>query len=282
MADRASASLPVRGTLMQGKRGLVMGVANDRSLGWGVAEACAAQGAELAFTFQGESLERRVRPLAASVGSDLVLPCDVADEASIDAAFAALRTHWEGIDFLVHSIAYADKAYLRGRYVDTPRAAFLQAMDISCYSFMAVAQRALPMMHAGGSLLTMTYMGAEKWVPHYNAMGVAKAALEASVRYMAADLGAEGIRVNAISAGPIKTLAASGIGDFRYILRWNQLNSPMQRNVTIEEVGGAGVYLLSDLSSGVTGEVHHVDCGYHIVGMKNPDAADIAIVDGRG
>ena len=179
MADRASASLPVRGTLMQGKRGLVMGVANDRSLGWGVAEACAAQGAELAFTFQGESLERRVRPLAASVGSDLVLPCDVADEASIDAAFAALRTHWEGIDFLVHSIAYADKAYLRGRYVDTPRAAFLQAMDISCYSFMAVAQRALPMMHAGGSLLTMTYMGAEKWVPHYNAMGVAKAALEA-------------------------------------------------------------------------------------------------------
>jgi len=257
-------------------------VANDRSLGWGVAEACAAQGAELAFTFQGESLERRVRPLAASVGSDLVLPCDVADEASIDAAFAALRTHWEGIDFLVHSIAYADKAYLRGRYVDTPRAAFLQAMDISCYSFMAVAQRALPMMHAGGSLLTMTYMGAEKWVPHYNAMGVAKAALEASVRYMAADLGAEGIRVNAISAGPIKTLAASGIGDFRYILRWNQLNSPMQRNVTIEEVGGAGVYLLSDLSSGVTGEVHHVDCGYHIVGMKNPDAADIAIVDGRG
>ena len=281
MADRASASLPVRGTLMQGKRGLVMGVANDRSLGWGVAEACAAQGAELAFTFQGESLERRVRPLAAAVGSDLVLPCDVADEASIDAAFAALRTHWEGIDFLVHSIAYADKAYLRGRYVDTPRAAFLQAMDISCYSFMAVAQRALPMMHAGGSLLTMTYMGAEKWVPHYNAMGVAKAALEASVRYMAADLGAEGIRVNAISAGPIKTLAASGIGDFRYILRWNQLNSPMQRNVTIEEVGGAGVYLLSDLSSGVTGEVHHVDCGYHIVGMKNPAAPDIAIVEAK-
>ena len=281
MADRASASLPVRGTLMQGKRGLVMGVANDRSLGWGVAEACAAQGAELAFTFQGESLERRVRPLAASVGSDLVLPCDVADEASIDAAFAALRTHWDGLDFLVHSIAYADKAYLRGRYVDTPRAAFLQAMDISCYSFMAVAQRALPLMRAGGSLLTMTYMGAEKWVPHYNAMGVAKAALEASVRYMAADLGAEGIRVNAISAGPIKTLAASGIGDFRYILRWNQLNSPMQRNVTIEEVGGAGVYLLSDLSSGVTGEVHHVDCGYHIVGMKNPDAPDIAIVEAK-
>jgi enoyl-[acyl-carrier protein] reductase I len=281
MADSAPAPLPTRGTLMQGKRGLVMGVANDRSLAWGVAEACAAQGAELAFTFQGESLERRVRPLAASVGSALVLPCDVADEASIDAAFEALRTHWDGLDFLVHSIAYADKAYLRGRYLDTPRAAFLQAMDISCYSFMAVAQRALPMMRRGGSLLTMTYMGAEKWVPHYNAMGVAKAALEASVRYMAADLGADGIRVNAISAGPIKTLAASGIGDFRYILRWNQLNSPMQRNVTIEEVGGAGVYLLSDLASGVTGEVHHVDCGYHIVGMKNPDAPDIAIVEAK-
>jgi enoyl-[acyl-carrier protein] reductase I len=264
---------------MQGKRGVVMGVANDRSLGWGVAEACAAQGAELAFTFQGDALERRVRPLAASIGSDLVFPCDVTDEASIDSAFEMLRRRWDGIDFLVHSIAYADKAYLRGRYVDTPRAAFLQAMDVSCYSFMAVCQRVLPLMRRGGSLLTMTYMGAEKWVPHYNAMGVAKAALEASVRYMAADLGADGIRVNAISAGPIKTLAASGIGDFRYILRWNQLNSPMQRNVTIEEVGGAGVYLLSDLASGVTGEVHHVDCGYHIVGMKNPEAPDIAIVE---
>jgi enoyl-[acyl-carrier protein] reductase I len=279
MTDSAPAPHPIRGNLMQGKRGIVMGVANDRSLGWGVAEACAAQGAELAFTFQGEALERRVRPLATSVGSNLVFPCDVTEEASIDAAFDLLRARWGGIDFLVHSIAYADKAYLRGRYVDTPRTAFLQAMDISCYSFMAVCQRALPMMRRGGSLLTMTYMGAEKWVPHYNAMGVAKAALEASVRYMAADLGAEGIRVNAISAGPIKTLAASGIGDFRYILRWNQLNSPMQRNVTIEEVGGAGVYLLSDLSSGVTGEVHHVDCGYHIVGMKNPEAPDIAIVE---
>jgi enoyl-[acyl-carrier protein] reductase I len=279
MTDSAPAPHPIRGTLIQGKRGLIMGVANDRSLGWGVAEACAAQGAELAFTFQGEALERRVRPLAASVGSDLVFPCDVTDEASIDAAFKMLQKRWDGIDFLVHSIAYADKAYLRGRYVDTPRSAFLQAMDISCYSFMAVCQRALPMMRRGGSLLTMTYMGAEKWVPHYNAMGVAKAALEASVRYMAADLGADGIRVNAISAGPIKTLAASGIGDFRYILRWNQLNSPMQRNVTIEEVGGAGVYLLSDLASGVTGEVHHVDCGYHIVGMKNPEAPDIAIVE---
>jgi enoyl-[acyl-carrier protein] reductase I len=281
MADSAPAPLPTRGTLMQGKRGLIMGVANDRSLGWGVAEACAAQGADLAFTFQGEALERRVRPLAASVGSSLVFPCDVTDDANIDAAFELLRSHWDGLDFLVHSIAYADKAFLRGRYLDTPRAAFLQAMDISCYSFMAVAQRALPLMRRGGSLLTMTYMGAEKWVPHYNAMGVAKAALEASVRYMAADLGADGIRVNAISAGPIKTLAASGIGDFRYILRWNQLNSPMQRNVTIEEVGGAGVYLLSDLASGVTGEVHHVDCGYHIVGMKNPDAPDIAIVESK-
>jgi enoyl-[acyl-carrier protein] reductase I len=280
MTDSAPAPQPIRGSLMQGKRGLIMGVANDRSLGWGVAEACAAQGAELAFTFQGNALERRVRPLAASVDSTLVFPCDVGDEASIDAAFDSLRTHWDGLDFLVHSIAYADKAYLRGRYVDTPRAAFLQAMDISCYSFMAVSQRALPMMGRGGSLLTMTYMGAEKWVPHYNAMGVAKAALEASVRYMAADLGADGIRVNAISAGPIKTLAANGIGDFRYILRWNQLNSPMQRNVTIEEVGGAGVYLLSGLSAGVTGEVHHVDCGYHIVGMKNPEAPDIAIAEG--
>jgi len=262
---------------MQGRRGLIMGVANDRSLGWGIAAACAAQGAELAFTFQGEALERRVRPLAASVGSDLVFPCDVADEASIDAAFQGLRGRWQHLDFLVHAIGYADKAYLRGRYLDTTRAAFLQAMDISCYSFTAVCQRAVPMMSAGGSLLTLTYLGAEKWVPHYNVMGVAKAALEASVRYLAADLGADGIRVNGISAGPIKTLAASGIGDFRYILRWNQLNTPMQRNVTIDEVGGAGVYLLSDLSAGVTGEVHHVDCGYHIVGMKNPAAPDIAV-----
>ncbi len=279
MAVSAPASLPIKGSLMQGKRGLIMGVANDRSLGWGIAEACAAQGAELAFTFLGDSLERRVRPLAASVGSDLVLPCDVGDEASIDAAFQALRERWDGLDFLVHAIGFADKAYLRGRYLDTPRAAFLQALDISCYSFTAVCQRAVPMMRPGGSLLTLTYLGAERWVPHYNIMGVAKAALEASVRYLAADLGGDGIRVNGISAGPIKTLAASGIGDFRYILRWNQLNSPMQRNVTIEEVGGAGLYLLSDLSSGVTGEVHHVDCGYHVVGMKNPEAPDIAIVE---
>jgi enoyl-[acyl-carrier protein] reductase I len=266
------------GTLMVGKRGLIMGVANDRSIAWGIAAACAAQGAELAFTFQGEALEKRVRPLAASVGSDLVVPCDVADEAGIDAAFAAVAERWDRLDFLVHAIGFADKQYLRGRYLDTPRAAFLQALDISAYSFTAVCQRAVPMMKQGGSLLTLTYLGAERWMPHYNVMGVAKAALEASVRYLAADLGADGIRVNAISAGPIKTLAASGIGDFRYIMRWNQLNSPMQRNVTTDEVGGAGVYLLSDLSTGVTGEVHHVDCGYHLVGMKNPAAPDIAIV----
>jgi enoyl-[acyl-carrier protein] reductase I len=275
-------SVPTNGTLMRGKRGLIMGVANDRSLGWGIAAACAAQGAELAFTFQGDALEKRVRPLAASAGSELVYPCDVTDEASIDATFDSLKQQWGQLDFLVHAIAYADKQYLRGRYLDTPRTAFLQALDISCYSFVSVSQRAVPMMTAGGSLLTLTYLGAESWTPHYNVMGVAKAALEASVRYLAADLGGVGVRVNAISAGPIKTLAANGIGDFRYILRWNQLNSPMQRNVTIEEVGGAGVYLLSDLSAAVTGEVHHVDCGYHIVGMKNPAAPDIAIVEASG
>jgi len=280
MTDSAPAPLPVEGTLMRGKRGVIMGVANDRSLAWGIARACAAQGAELAFTYQGEALEKRVRPLAASLGSDLVVPCDVADDASTDAAFAALAERWDGLDFVVHAIGFADKQYLRGRYMDTPRAAFLQAMDISCYSFAAVAQRAVPMMKPGGSLLTLSYLGAERVVPHYNVMGVAKAALEASVRYLAADLGTDGIRCNAISAGPIKTLAASGIGDFRYILRWNQLNSPMRRNVTIDEVGGAGLYLLSDLSSGVTGEVHHVDCGYHTVGMKHPDAPDIATVEG--
>ena len=277
MADSA----PAKGTLMQGKRGLVMGVTNDRSLGWGIAAACAAQGAELAFTYQVDALGRRVRPLAESLGSQRLFLCDVGEEASIDAAFAALREEWDGLDFLVHAIAFADKQYLRGRYLDTPREAFVQALDISCYSFVAVAQRAVPMMSAGGSLLTLSYVGAERWTPHYNVMGVAKAALEASVRYLAADLGDQGIRVNAISAGPIRTLASSGIGDFRYILRWNQLNAPMQRNVTIEDVGGAGVYLLSELSSGVTGEVHHVDCGYHIVGMKNPAAPDIAIVEGN-
>jgi len=269
---------PARGTLMQGKRGVVMGVANDRSIAWGIAAACAAQGAEIAFTYQGGALERRVRPLAEGVGSTLVVPCDVADDASIDAAFAAIGQAWDGIDFLVHAIGFADKAFLRGRYLDTPRAAFLQAMDISCYSFTAAAQRAVPMMRNGGSLLTLTYLGAERVMPHYNVMGLAKAALEASVKYLAADLGGQNIRVNGISAGPIKTLAASGIGDFRYILRWNQYNSPLARNITIEDVGGAGLYLLSDLSSGVTGEVHHVDGGYHVVGMKNPTAPDISVV----
>ncbi len=277
MPDTVARVPPATGTLMAGKRGLVMGVANDRSVAWGIAAACAAQGAELAFTYQGDALERRVRPLAESVGSRLVLPCDVADDASMDAAFARLREDWDGFDFLVHSIGWADKAYLRGRYMDTPREAFLTALDISCYSFTAVCARAVPMLRSGASLLTMTYLGAERVMPHYNVMGVAKAALEASVRYLAADLGSQGIRVNAISAGPIKTLAASGIGDFRYILRWNQYNSPLERNTTIEEVGGAAVYLLSDLASGVTGEVHHVDSGYHTVGMKNPTAPDITV-----
>ena len=281
MADSAPEANPTRGNLLKGKKGLIMGVANDRSLAWGIAAACAAQGAELAFTYQGEALGRRVKPLAAQAGSDLLFPCDVADDASIDSAFAALATHWDGLDFLVHAIGYADKQYLRGRYLDTPRDAFLQAMDISAYSFVAVSQRAVPMMKAGGSLLTLSYLGAERWVPHYNVMGVAKAALEASVRYLAADVGGAGIRVNGISAGPIKTLAAyGGIGDFQYILRWNQWNSPMQRNTTIEDVGGAGVYFVSDLSRGVTGEVHHVDCGFHIVGMKHPDAPDIALSEG--
>ncbi|MSP01902.1 MAG: enoyl-[acyl-carrier-protein] reductase FabI [Acetobacteraceae bacterium] len=284
MADSApSSAVPQSarpGKLLEGKRGVIMGAANNRSLAWGIAGACAAQGAELAFTFQGEALERRVRPLAASIGSDFLVNCDVVDEASIDQAFHAIAARWDRIDFLVHAIAYADKASLRGRYVDTPRAAFLQAMDISCYSLLAVAQRALPLMRPGGSILTLSYYGAEKWIPHYNVMGVAKAALEASVRYMAADLGSSGIRVNAISAGPIKTLAASGIGDFHYLLRWNQLNAPMRRNVTIDDVGGAGVYLVSDLSGGVTGEVHHVDAGYHIIGMKHPEAPDIAIEQG--
>ncbi len=271
-------TLPARGTLMQGKRGVIMGVANDRSLAWGIAAACAAQGAEIAFTYQGEALGKRVRPLAASIGSAMVLPCDVTDEPSIDSAFAEVARQWGSIDFMVHAIGFADKAYLRGRYVDTPREAFLQALDVSCFSFTSVCRRAAAMMPQGGSLLTLSYLGAERVVPHYNVMGVAKAALEASVRYLAMDLGADGIRVNAISAGPVKTLAANGIGDFRYILRWNQLNSPMERNVSVDEVGGAGLYLLSDLATAVTGEVHHVDCGYHVVGMKNPKAPDIAAV----
>lgn len=280
MNDAAPEPRIATGTLMQGKRGVIMGVANDRSIAWGIARAVAAQGGEIAFTYQGEALEKRVRPLAESIGSTLVLPCDVADDASMDAAFGAIEKAWGKIDFLVHAIGYADKQFLRGRYLDTPRAAFLQAMDISCFSFVAVGQRAAALMSEGGSLLTLSYLGAERVTPHYNVMGVAKAALEASVRYMATDLGERGIRVNAISAGPIKTLAASGIGDLRYILRWNQYNSPLRRNVTIEEVGGSGLYLLSDLAQGVTGEVHHVDSGYHIVGMKNPDAPDITVEKG--
>jgi enoyl-[acyl-carrier protein] reductase I len=254
-----------------------MGVANNHSIAWGIAETLAKHGAELAFTYQGEALGKRVKPLAESLGSNIVLPCDVSDDASMDAAFAAVQERWGKLDFLVHAIGYADKNFLRGRYVDTPRSVFLQAMDISCFSFSAVAQRAAAIMNDGGSMLTLSYLGAERVIPHYNVMGVAKAALEASVRYLAADLGPNGIRVNAISAGPIRTLAASGIGDFRYILRWNQYNSPLRRNTTIEDVGGAGLYLLSDLSRGVTGEVHHVDSGYHSVGMKNPDAPDISV-----
>jgi enoyl-[acyl-carrier protein] reductase I len=262
---------------MQGKRGLIMGVANNRSIAWAIAQAVAAQGGEVAFTYQGEALERRVRPLAESVGSDVVLPCDVSSDAAMDETFAAIKEKWGKIDFLVHAIGFADKNFLRGRYVDTPRSAFLQALDISCFSFTAVGQRAAALMPDGGALLTLSYLGAERVVPHYNVMGVAKAALEASVRYMAADLGPNQIRVNAISAGPIKTLAASGIGDFSYIMKWNKYNSPLERNVELEEVGGAGLYMLSDLSKGVTGEVHHVDCGYHTVGMKNPNAPDIAV-----
>lgn len=266
------------GTLMAGKRGVIMGVANRNSIAWAIASACAAQGAEMAFTYQGEALGKRVRPLAESVGSSLVLPCDVGDDVAIDATFDEVEKVWGKIDFVVHAIGWADKQYLRGRYVDTPREAFLTALDISCFSFTAVARRASAMMNPGGSLLTLTYLGAERVMPHYNVMGVAKAALETSVRYMAVDLGRDGIRVNGISAGPIMTLAANGIGDFRYILRWNQLNAPLERNVSLQDVGGSGLYFLSDLSSGVTGEIHHVDCGYNIIGMKNPDAPDITLV----
>jgi enoyl-[acyl-carrier protein] reductase I len=264
--------------LMQGKRGLIVGVANERSLAWGIAKAAAAHGAELAFTYQGDALGKRVRPLAESLGNDFVLECDVTNEASIESVFAAIDKRWGGLDFAVHAVAFAEPSELKGRYVDTKRENFLRSLDISCYSFTDLARRASERMSAGGSLLTLTYIGAERVMPHYNLMGVAKAALEASVQYLAADLGGQNIRVNAISAGPIKTLAASGIGDFRYILKWNQLNSPLKRNVTIEDVGGAGLYLLSDLGSGVTGEVLHVDCGYHVVGMKAPDAPDISIV----
>jgi enoyl-[acyl-carrier protein] reductase I len=279
MPDTANPILPPQGTLMKGKRGLVMGVANNRSIAWAIAQAVAAQGGELAFTYQGDALEKRVRPLAASVNSDFLVPCDVSSDTAIDEAFDALAGKWGKIDFLVHAIGFADKNFLRGRFLDTPRAAFLQALDISCYSFAAVGRRAAALMPDGGALLTLSYLGAERVVPHYNVMGVAKAALEASVRYMAADLGSRQIRVNAISAGPIKTLAASGIGDFTYIMKWNKYNAPLERNVELEEVGGAGLYMLSDLSKGVTGEIHHVDCGYHTVGMKNPTAPDIAVVN---
>ncbi|MCB1562194.1 MAG: enoyl-ACP reductase FabI [Alphaproteobacteria bacterium] len=258
---------------LKGKKGLVMGVANDRSIAWGIAALAAQSGAELAFTYQGEALEKRVRPLAESVGSSIILPCDVTDEASIDKTFAAIEKEWGQLDFIVHAIAFSDKNELDGLYLDTTRANFLKTMDISVYSFTAIAQRAVPLMKEGGSLLTLTYYGAERVMPHYNVMGVAKAALEASVRYLAADLGEKNIRVNAISAGPIKTLAASGIGDFRYILKWNELNAPLKRNVTIEDVGRSGLFLLSDLGSGVTGEVMHVDAGYHTVGMCSVESA---------
>jgi enoyl-[acyl-carrier protein] reductase I len=262
--------------LMSGKRGLIMGLANDKSLAWGISKRLAEAGAELAFSYQGEALQKRVGPLAAEVGSDFMIECDVADMADLDRLFETLRARWETIDFVVHAIGFSDKNELRGKYVDTSLDNFLMSMNISAYSFTAVARRAREMMPSGGALLTLTYYGAEKVIPHYNVMGVAKAALETSVKYLAMDLGPENIRVNAISAGPIKTLAASGIGDFRYILKWNEYNSPLRRNVTIEDVGGAGLYLLSDLASGVTGEIHHVDAGYNVVGMKAEDAPDIA------
>ena len=268
--------------LMQGKRGLIMGLANDKSIAWGIAKTLAEHGAEMAFSYQGEALKKRVEPLIASIGMTEMIACDVADESSMDALFAHLQTIWGKIDFLVHAIGFSDKNELRGRYVDTSRANFLMTMDISVYSFTAVCQRASAMMNSGGSLLTLTYFGAEKVMPHYNVMGLAKAALESSVQYIAEDLGKNNIRCNAISAGPIKTLAASGIGDFRYIMKWNELNSPLRRNVTQEEVGKASLYLLSDLGSGTTGEVLHVDAGYHVVGMKAVDAPDIDVVTGRG
>src|SRR5580692_116939 len=264
--------------LMAGKKGLVMGVANERSIAWGIAKACHEQGAKVAFTFQGEALEKRVRPLANSIGAEIIEPCDVTNAASIDATFAEIEKKWGGIDFLVHAIAFSNKDELRGRYLDTSPENFQLTMNVSCYSLTAVAQRAVPLMKNGGSLLTLTYYGAERVIPHYNVMGVAKAALEASMRYMAEDLGKKAIRVNAVSAGPIKTLAASGIGDFRYIQKWNEYNAPLRRNVTIEEVGNASLFLLSDLGKAVTGETMHVDAGYHIVGMKAVDAPDISVV----
>ena len=263
---------------MAGKRGLIMGVANNRSIAWGISKACHAQGAEIALTYQGEALKKRVVPLAGELGSKLILPCDVTDTASLDAVFDEIKKSWGNLDFVVHAIAFSDKDQLGGRYVDTTADNFTKTLSISCFSFTAVAQRAEKLMSEGGSLLTLTYYGAEKVMPHYNVMGVAKAALEASVRYLAADLGQNGIRVNALSAGPIKTLASSGISDFRYILKWNEYNSPLRRTVSTDDVGAAAMYLLSDLSRGVTGEVHHVDAGYHVVGMKNEDAPDISVV----
>jgi enoyl-[acyl-carrier protein] reductase I len=271
-------TMPQDSNLLKGKRGLIMGVANDRSIGWGIASAASAAGAELAFTYQGDSLEKRVRPLAEGIGSTLILPCDVTDEASIDNVFAEITKAWGKIDFVVHAIAYSDKDELKNQYVDTTRSNFLTTMDISVFSFTSIARRAAAIMNDGGAMLTLTYYGAERVMPHYNVMGVAKAALEASVRYLAVDLGGRNIRVNSLSAGPMKTLAASGIGDFRYILKWNEYNAPLKRNVTLDDIGGAGVYLLSDLASGVSGETHHVDCGYHIVGMKAVDAPDISVV----
>jgi enoyl-[acyl-carrier protein] reductase I len=281
MSMSVAATSVVTGSLMAGKRGLIMGLANDKSIAWGIAQQLAAQGAEIAFSYQGEALKKRVEPLAASIGMNTFVECDVTDEPSMDTLFADLAAKWGKIDFLVHAIGFSDKNELRGRYVDTSRANFLMTMDISVYSFTAVCQRAAAMMNEGGSLLTLTYYGAEKVMPHYNVMGVAKAGLEASVKYLAEDLGKDGIRVNAISAGPIKTLAASGIGDFRYIMKWNELNSPLRRNVTQDEVGKAALYLLSDLGSGTTGENLHVDAGYHVVGMKAVDAPDIDVVTGR-
>lgn len=277
--EEKEAAIPT-GTLMKGKRGLIMGLANDKSLAWGISQYLAAQGAELAFTFQGEALEKRVRPLAGSLNSKIILPCNVTDEASMDAVFDELAKSWGEIDFLVHAIGYSDKNELKGQYIETSAANFAMTMNISCYSFTALARRARPLMKNGGSLITLTYFGAERVIPHYNVMGVAKAALEASVKYLAADLGSDNIRVNAISAGPVKTLAASGIGDFRYILKWNELNSPLQRNTSLNDVGGAALFLLSELGSGTTGEVLHVDSGYHVVGMKRVDAPDIATVSG--
>ena len=264
--------------VMAGKRGLVMGVANERSIAWGIAKTAAEHGAELAFTYQGEALLKRLEPLAQSVGSDTIMQCDVTEDRSIEEAFALIKKKWGKLDFLVHAIAYSDKEELKGEYVNTKRDNFLRTLDISCYSFTSVAKHAADLMENGGSLLTLSYYGSERVMPHYNVMGVAKAALEASVRYLAVDLGAQGIRVNGLSAGPMKTLAASGIGDFRYILKWNQYNSPLKRNVTLDDVGGAAMYLLSDLASGVSGEIHHVDCGYNIVGMKAVDAPDISVV----